>query len=106
MNECKKATYTGRGAGVRENRWEDTCLGVELPPLPVSEEEVLADVSLQHSNGQSVSEMEENSKICWSTISYFYFLGSMAECHAPASCLFSLAKFLTSGQSTCGTSSA
>ena len=28
------------------------CLGVELPPLPVSEEQVLADVALQYSNGQ------------------------------------------------------
>ena len=88
---------------MRENRWEGTCLGVELPPLPVSEEEVLADVSLQHSNGQSVSEMVKN---ILEYFIFFYFLGSMAECHAPASCLFSLAKFLTSGQSTCGTSSA
>ena len=51
-----------------------TCLGVELPPLPVSEEEVLADVSLQHSNGQSVSEMEENFKNILEYNILLYFL--------------------------------
>lgn len=30
--------------------------GEELPPLPVSEEEVLAHIALEHCNGQSVRE--------------------------------------------------